>query len=243
MGGRDDGTTADTLREEQPDDRGPGAAVLPDGRLIGEHCCGTVGEGCGDGEATLLAALSALPLVVAAAALSIIWVGVLLLLPALTLASAWARLDRRRLRRWGIEDLVAEGRERWRSRTGPADLAALRARSRVTEAEALLLEAQLIKRFRPAYNVLLRDDKSFPNILVAKSHPFPQIKKHRGAKSEPGDYYGPFASAGAVNRTLNQLQRVFLLRSCTDATFSSRTRPCLLHQIKRCSAPCTGPMG
>ena len=109
-----------------------------------------------------------------------------------------------------------------------------------TETEALLLEQNLIKQLKPRYNVLLRDDKSFPNILVAKSHPFPQIKKHRGAKSEPGDYYGPFASAGAVNRTLNQLQRVFLLRSCTDATFSSRTRPCLLHQIKRCSAPCTG---
>ncbi|SMO95334.1 excinuclease ABC subunit UvrC [Paracoccus laeviglucosivorans] len=109
-----------------------------------------------------------------------------------------------------------------------------------TETEALLLEQNLIKQLKPRYNVLLRDDKSFPNILVAKSHPFAQIKKHRGAKSEKGDYYGPFASAGAVNRTLNQLQRVFLLRSCTDATFSSRTRPCLLFQIKRCSAPCVG---
>ncbi|MDS9467031.1 excinuclease ABC subunit UvrC [Paracoccus sp. MBLB3053] len=109
-----------------------------------------------------------------------------------------------------------------------------------TETEALLLEQNLIKQLKPRYNVLLRDDKSFPNILVAKSHPFAQIKKHRGAKSEKGDYYGPFASAGAVNRTLNQLQRVFLLRSCTDATFSSRTRPCLLYQIKRCAAPCVG---
>ena len=100
-----------------------------------------------------------------------------------------------------------------------------------TETEALLLEQNLIKQLKPRYNVLLRDDKSFPNILVTKDHPFPQIKKHRGAKSEKGDYYGPFASAGAVNRTLTQLQRVFLLRSCTDATFASRTRPCLLYQI------------
>jgi excinuclease ABC subunit C len=112
-----------------------------------------------------------------------------------------------------------------------------------TETEALLLEQNLIKQLKPRYNVLLRDDKSFPNILVSKSHDFPQIKKHRGRKSEVGSYYGPFASAGAVNRTLNQLQKVFLLRNCSDATFESRTRPCLLYQIKRCSGPCVGHVG
>ena len=109
-----------------------------------------------------------------------------------------------------------------------------------TETEALLLEQNLIKQLKPRYNVLLRDDKSFPNILVAKDHSFPQIRKHRGAKKEKGSYYGPFASAGAVNRTLNQLQKVFLLRNCSDSMFESRTRPCLLYQIKRCSAPCVG---
>ena len=109
-----------------------------------------------------------------------------------------------------------------------------------TETEALLLEQNLIKQLKPYFNVLLRDDKSFPNILVSKEHPFPQIKKHRGAKKEKGNYYGPFASAGAVNRTLNQLQKVFLLRNCSDAMFQSRTRPCLLYQIKRCAAPCVG---
>jgi excinuclease ABC subunit C len=109
-----------------------------------------------------------------------------------------------------------------------------------TETEALLLEQNLIKQLKPRYNVLLRDDKSFPNILIASDHPFPMIKKHRGKRSEPGAYFGPFASAGAVNRTLNQLQRVFLLRTCTDAAFDGRTRPCLLYQIKRCAAPCVG---
>ncbi|MEE9387390.1 MAG: excinuclease ABC subunit UvrC [Paracoccaceae bacterium] len=109
-----------------------------------------------------------------------------------------------------------------------------------TETEALLLEQNLIKQLKPRYNVLLRDDKSFPNILVSKTHGFPQIKKHRGAKREKGNYFGPFANAGAVNRTLNQLQRVFLLRNCTDAVLESRTRPCLLYQIKRCSGPCVG---
>ncbi len=109
-----------------------------------------------------------------------------------------------------------------------------------TETEALLLEQNLIKQLKPKYNVLLRDDKSFPNILVAKDHAFPQIKKHRGAKKEKGAYFGPFASAGAVNRTLNQLQKAFLLRNCSDSMFDSRTRPCLLYQIKRCSGPCVG---
>jgi excinuclease ABC subunit C len=109
-----------------------------------------------------------------------------------------------------------------------------------TEAEALLLEAQLIKRFRPAYNVLLRDDKSFPFILLREDHPFPRIQKHRGARRIKGQYYGPFASAGSVTRTLNALQKLFLLRSCSDSYFENRTRPCLLYQIRRCSAPCVG---
>jgi excinuclease ABC subunit C len=109
-----------------------------------------------------------------------------------------------------------------------------------TEAEALLLEANLIKRFRTPYNVLLRDDKSFPHIFLREDHSWAQITKHRGARSGKGVYYGPFASAGAVNRTLNALQKVFLLRSCTDSVFNNRSRPCLLHQIKRCSAPCVG---
>ncbi len=109
-----------------------------------------------------------------------------------------------------------------------------------TETEALLLEQNLIKQLKPKYNVLLRDDKSFPNILVGKSHDYPQIKKHRGARKEKGSYFGPFASAGAVNRTLNQLQKAFLLRNCSDSMFESRSRPCLQYQIKRCSGPCVG---
>ena len=109
-----------------------------------------------------------------------------------------------------------------------------------SEAEALLLEAQLIKRYRPAYNVLLRDDKSFPFILLRSDHKFPRIQKHRGARRYKGQYYGPFASAGSVNVTLNALEKLFLLRSCNDSFFNNRNRPCLLYQIKRCSAPCVG---
>src|SRR6516162_1865846 len=109
-----------------------------------------------------------------------------------------------------------------------------------TETEALLLEANLIKRLRPRFNVLLRDDKSFPYILITSDHWASQILKHRGARNRPGSYYGPFASVGAVNRTITALQRAFLLRSCSDGFFESRTRPCLLFQIKRCSGPCTG---
>jgi excinuclease ABC subunit C len=109
-----------------------------------------------------------------------------------------------------------------------------------TETEALLLEQNLIKQLKPRYNVLLRDDKSFPYILISHSHSYPQLKKHRGRRTEKGQYFGPFASAGAVNRTLNQLQKVFLLRNCSDPMFESRSRPCLQYQIKRCAAPCVG---
>ena len=112
--------------------------------------------------------------------------------------------------------------------------------STTTETEALLLEANLIKQLRPRFNVQLRDDKSFPYILITGDHWAPQILKHRGAQSRPGRYFGPFANAGAVNRTITALQRAFLIRSCTDGFFESRTRPCLLYQIRRCSGPCTG---
>jgi excinuclease ABC subunit C len=112
--------------------------------------------------------------------------------------------------------------------------------STATETEALLLEANLIKRLRPRFNVLLRDDKSFPYILISGDHAAPQILKHRGARNRPGEYFGPFASVWAVNRTITALERAFLIRSCSNPVYESRTRPCLLHQIKRCSAPCTG---
>jgi len=121
-----------------------------------------------------------------------------------------------------------------------ADTASMEFVTTKTEIEALLLEANLIKQLKPRFNVVLRDDKSFPFILIARDHPVPQILKHRGARNRKGDYFGPFASAGAVGRTINTLQRAFLLRSCSDAYYETRVRPCLLYQIKRCSAPCTG---
>jgi excinuclease ABC subunit C len=124
-----------------------------------------------------------------------------------------------------------------------AETATLECVTTHTEVEALLLESNLIKRLKPRYNILLRDDKSFPSILVTDDHRFPQVVKHRGAQSRKGAYFGPFASAGAVNKTLTALQRAFLLRSCSDGVFAARSRPCLLFQIKRCSAPCVGRIG
>ena len=120
-----------------------------------------------------------------------------------------------------------------------AETAAMEFVTTATETEALLLEANLIKQLRPRYNVLLRDDKSLPYILLTADHEAPQLVKHRGARKRKGDYYGPFASVWAVNRTINALQRAFLLRSCNDSYYENRTRPCLLFQIKRCSGPCT----
>jgi len=127
-----------------------------------------------------------------------------------------------------------------RTRRMVADTAALEIVVTQTEAEALLLECNMIKRLLPRFNVLLRDDKSFPLIHITAGHEFPQLTKHRGARADDGAYFGPFASAGAVNRTLITLQKAFLLRSCSDSVFNNRTRPCLLFQIKRCSAPCVG---
>ncbi|MDP2116137.1 MAG: excinuclease ABC subunit UvrC, partial [Brevundimonas sp.] len=109
-----------------------------------------------------------------------------------------------------------------------------------SETEALLLESSFIKQLKPRFNVVLRDDKSFAELMIRKDHRAPQVRKHRGAHTTPGDYFGPFASTWAVNRTLNTLQKAFLLRSCSDSVYETRTRPCMLHQIKRCSAPCTG---
>ncbi len=135
------------------------------------------------------------------------------------------------------------GRLNERLRRMVAETAAMEIVTTHTEAEALLLEANLIKRLKPRFNIVLRDDKNYPWLTLTEDHPFPQIAKHRGARTRKGSYYGPFASAWAVNQTVTAMQRVFLLRSCQDTVFASRTRPCLLHQIKRCSAPCVGRVG
>jgi excinuclease ABC subunit C len=132
------------------------------------------------------------------------------------------------------------GRQSIRIRRMVAETAGVEVVTTHTEAEALLLEANLIKRLKPRYNILLRDDKTFPSIRITTGHGFPRLLKHRGAHAGGDDYFGPFASAGAVNRTLAVLQRAFLLRTCSDAVFDGRTRPCLLYQIKRCAAPCVG---
>jgi excinuclease ABC subunit C len=139
-----------------------------------------------------------------------------------------------------VENYVRLGGHTARIARMIAETAAMEFTLVATETEALLLEANLIKRLKPRYNIILRDDKSFPYILIRRDHPAPQIMKHRGARSKEGDYFGPFASAKSVGRTLNTLQKAFLIRSCTDSVYESRTRPCMLYQIKRCCAPCVG---
>ena len=139
-----------------------------------------------------------------------------------------------------VGSYVQLGRLSERLRRMVSETASLEIVTTHTEAEALLLEANLIKRLKPRFNIVLRDDKSYPWLLLTEDHPFPQITKHRGARTRKGSYYGPFASAWSVNQTVTAMQRVFLLRSCQDTVFANRTRPCLLHQIKRCSAPCVG---
>jgi excinuclease ABC subunit C len=139
-----------------------------------------------------------------------------------------------------VENYVRLGGHTARIARMIADTAAMEFTVVATETEALLLEANLIKRLKPRYNITLRDDKSFPYILIRRDHPAPQVMKHRGARAKEGDYFGPFASAKAVARTINTLQKAFLIRSCTDSVYENRTRPCMLYQIKRCSAPCVG---
>jgi excinuclease ABC subunit C len=142
-----------------------------------------------------------------------------------------------------VGSYIQSGRLDERLRRMVAETCALEVVTTHTEAEALLLEANLIKRLKPRFNIVLRDDKSYPWLMLAEDHPFPQVAKHRGAHTRRGTYWGPFASAWAVNQTVTAMERVFLLRSCADTVFASRTRPCLLHQIKRCSAPCVGRIG
>ncbi len=139
-----------------------------------------------------------------------------------------------------VASFIQSGRLDERLRRMVSETCALEIVTTHTEAEALLLEANLIKRLKPRFNIVLRDDKSYPWLMLAEDHPFPQVAKHRGARTRKGTYWGPFASAWAVNQTVTAMERVFLLRSCADTVFATRTRPCLLHQIKRCSAPCVG---